>query len=372
MCGAVAEQTRSARNESLIEDATRAYEAWMGRFTPIVRADLALKHEHMRSDAFRFLRATFYRWQQRWPAVCHADFHAPVVLAVADLHIENFGTWRDQEGRLIWGVNDFDEAGRLPYTNDLIRLATSAFLAIEATHLRLAPTEAAEAILGGYTEALRSGGLPLVLEGNHPGLREMALSALRDPGAFWEHMRSGRRLTGTLPRGARKALEVLLPKSIGTYEVRRRVAGVGSLGRPRLVAVAQWQGGWIAREAKARVPSACVWSGALETRAYRDILKRAVRVRDPYLQIRRRWIVRRLAPDCGRIELANLPKARDEHRLLHAMGKDTANVHLGSAPARRILNDLGKRPTRWLETSARMMAEETIRDWDRWRHHSEH
>jgi len=32
------------------------------------------------------------------------------VLAVGDLHVENFGTWRDAEGRLIWGVNDFDES----------------------------------------------------------------------------------------------------------------------------------------------------------------------------------------------------------------------------------------------------------------------
>jgi uncharacterized protein (DUF2252 family) len=101
-------------NDSRIEDATRAYEAWMGRYTRIVRADLALKHEHMRSDPFHFLRTTFYRWQQCWPSICQTAIHAPVVLAVADLHIENFGTWRDQEGRLIWGVNDFDEACPLP------------------------------------------------------------------------------------------------------------------------------------------------------------------------------------------------------------------------------------------------------------------
>ena len=49
-----------------------------------------------------------------------------MVLAIGDLHLENFGTWRDAEGRLVWGINDFDEAWALPYTNDLIRLATSA------------------------------------------------------------------------------------------------------------------------------------------------------------------------------------------------------------------------------------------------------
>jgi hypothetical protein len=35
---------------------------------------------------------------------------APVVTGVGDLHVENFGTWRDADARLVWGVNDFDEA----------------------------------------------------------------------------------------------------------------------------------------------------------------------------------------------------------------------------------------------------------------------
>ncbi len=32
------------------------------------------------------------------------------VLAVGDLHVNSFGTWRDAEGRLCWGLDDFDEA----------------------------------------------------------------------------------------------------------------------------------------------------------------------------------------------------------------------------------------------------------------------
>ena len=35
-----------------------------------------------------------------------------------------YGTWRDTEGRLVWGINDFDEAYPSPYTNDLVRLAS--------------------------------------------------------------------------------------------------------------------------------------------------------------------------------------------------------------------------------------------------------
>ena len=51
-----------------------------------------------------------------------------VLLAVGDLHVENFGVWRDSQQRLVWGINDFDDACELPFTSDLVRLAASALL----------------------------------------------------------------------------------------------------------------------------------------------------------------------------------------------------------------------------------------------------
>jgi uncharacterized protein (DUF2252 family) len=112
-----------------VRTATTAYEAWLGKQIPLLPADLKLKHQRMIEGVFPFLRATFYRWAQLWPDNCPELANAPVTLAVGDLHIENFGTWRDSEGRLIWGVNDFDEACELPYAVDLLRLAVSALLA---------------------------------------------------------------------------------------------------------------------------------------------------------------------------------------------------------------------------------------------------
>lgn len=67
------------------------------------------------------------------------------------MHVENFGTWRDVEGRLVWGVNDVDEAAALPYTSDLVRLATSAELA-DGVKVKLPAI--CEAVLDGYTETL--------------------------------------------------------------------------------------------------------------------------------------------------------------------------------------------------------------------------
>src|SRR5215472_9379873 len=102
-----------------IVQATAEYEAWLGERLTLVHSDLDKKHRDMASDAFIFLRATFYRWAQLFPKRCSVINQAPTVLAVGDLQIENFGTWRDIEGRLIWGINDLDEAYPICYTNDL-------------------------------------------------------------------------------------------------------------------------------------------------------------------------------------------------------------------------------------------------------------
>src|ERR1041385_2795839 len=105
---------------------TRKYEAWLASQIPVIDADVQQKHKLMRQAVFPFLRATFYRWAQTFPKVCPKVARATEVLGVGDLHVENFGTWRDTEGRLIWGINDFDEACWLPYTCDLVRLVASA------------------------------------------------------------------------------------------------------------------------------------------------------------------------------------------------------------------------------------------------------
>src|SRR5690242_6906020 len=99
--------------------ATRAYERWMRERIDVVGADLRHKHEEMAAAAFPFMRATFYRWIPLWREACPDLVETPKLLAVGDLHVENFGTWRDAEGRLVWGINDFDECHPMPYAIDL-------------------------------------------------------------------------------------------------------------------------------------------------------------------------------------------------------------------------------------------------------------
>ena len=63
-----------------------------------------------------------------------------------------------------------------------------------------------------------------------------------------------------------------------------------------------------------------------------------------------------------------MPKERDESRLLRAMGFETANVHLGTPGAAKvILRDLDKRPADWLHEAATAMVKATTADWREWR-----
>ena len=351
--------------------ATRNFEEWLGHRTDLVQKDLRLKHENMKAAIFPFLRATFYRWAQIWPEICPDLAKAPQALAVGDLHIENFGTWRDVEGRLIWGVNDFDEVHPLSYANDLVRLAVSAHLAAEAGNLPLKHNDICDSILEGYSEGVRSGGLPFVLGENHDWLRQIAESELRDPIHFWAKMDALPTVKADVPISAIDALEHLMPARGLSYRLARRVAGLGSLGHARYVAIADWKGGRIAREAKALVSSACYWAkghqGPPEI-LYQTIISRAVRCPDPFVQLRGRWIVRRLSPHCSRIELTTLHAPGKELRLLHAMGSETANIHLGTNTARKpILKHLQKQKAKWLHGAAEDMVKAVRADWKTWR-----
>src|SRR4030095_14514278 len=100
------------------------------------------------------------RWAETILDVCPDLRDAPQVLAVGDIHVENFGTWRDAEGRLVWGVNDFDEAARMPYAIDIVRLAASAVLA-EVDGISQAKIY--RYILAGYREGLADR-RPIVLD----------------------------------------------------------------------------------------------------------------------------------------------------------------------------------------------------------------
>jgi hypothetical protein len=333
--------------------------------------ELDYKHEMMARDTFSFLRATFYRWAEQSPQALPELAEGVRVLAVGDLHVENYGTWRDAEGRLVWGVNDFDEAYRMPFTFDLVRLATSAGLAAAEGYLNIDLKQACAAIMHGYLRALRAGGRPVVLAEKDRWLRKMASGRLRDPVAFWARMQALPTARGSLPPNLKVLLARRLPAEATKVRFVRRRSGLGSLGRERLVAIADWHGSAVAHEAKAMAPSAWEWAHkdhATSRIYYLDLASSAVRCPDPLSELREGWLLRRLSPDCSRIELVTLPQQRDEARLLRSMGWEAGNIHLGTRGAgKAILADLKRRKSAWLRESATMMGRLVRDDWKAWR-----
>jgi hypothetical protein len=361
-----------------IVKSTAAFEQWLGKLTQLLPDDLHSKHEQMADRPFAFLRATFYRWMQRWPQEGKRWADAPIAPSVGDLHVENFGTWRDAEGRLAWGVNDFDEAYDLPFTTDLVRLATSAALAAGSDRLGMSIGELCDAILDGYAVGVAEPS-PFVLAERHSWLATLAAEELRNPARYWAKMEQWPSVPfpKTKPgTEAVAALHALLPQPVAeskAYRLVRRTAGLGSLGKIRLVALAHWQGATIAREAKALTTSACVWAdGKPASKAkinYDRIMNGSVRCADPLVIAKNGWVVRRLAPDCGKIDIASLAHAGDVGRLISAMGRETANIHAAAdkGTIKDIRRDLKSRGHRWLAKAAETMAGVVHQDWGDWR-----
>src|SRR6266576_50249 len=83
-----------------IRKSVRAYERWLRAELKgqLVEKDVERKRKLMRQGPFPFLRATYWRWSETILDTCPDLADAPKVLAIGDIHIENYGSWRDAEG----------------------------------------------------------------------------------------------------------------------------------------------------------------------------------------------------------------------------------------------------------------------------------
>jgi hypothetical protein len=140
----------------------------------------------------------------------------------------------------------------------LVRLATSVKIVTDCEQLTIKLKRGCEAILEGYEQSLRTGGRPIVLAEQEKYLQRLGIDAIKPSKDFWETLNRLPGVSGRLPRNLKAALEKTFPPRVDHKLVRRK-AGMGSLGQPRFVAIVDWEGGCIAREAKASVPSSSMW-----------------------------------------------------------------------------------------------------------------
>jgi hypothetical protein len=246
----------------------------------------------------------------------------------------------------------------MPYALDLVRLTTSALL---SPHLQLSGDDLAEAILKGYRRGLANPCAVLLDEGLG-WLRAYANPTAKSNKEFWKEVDGYPVATPT--REAREALKMSLPDDAETLRFATRRKGGGGLGRPRYIAIASWNSGHIVREAKALVPSAWDWAhkATLPSRLM-DAANGRFRSPDPHLHLRSNFVLRRIAPDSRKIDIADLEVQGLTEDLFSAMAADLAAIHAASERAVRIPEDLDSRPAGWLRAAADIAKASVERDY---------
>ncbi|GAA0489811.1 DUF2252 domain-containing protein [Streptomyces sp. NPDC046215] len=114
------------------EEILAVFDTAFGELLAADPAAFRVKFRKMAASAFAFYRGTaclFYRdLEEGGDSGPYLDERTSRVWIHGDLHAENFGTYMDANGRLVFNVNDFDEAYVGPFTWDLKRFAASIAL----------------------------------------------------------------------------------------------------------------------------------------------------------------------------------------------------------------------------------------------------
>ena len=230
---------------------------------------LERKQQRMSASPFAFLRGAaplFYRVLANAPRLARGPEDEG--LLCGDLHLENFGAYRPDRpsprgDRVVFDLNDFDEAFFGHLHLDLLRVLTSVLLASRGWGCNAASAlELAGEFLEGYRKALDSG--------RSPGVPRPVSALLEQVAARKRHELLARRTVGAgnrrrfrigptllrLPRGVRAACARAFtrfareeiahsghpPKRFRVLDAAFRVAGTGSLGTFRVAVLVEGHG----------------------------------------------------------------------------------------------------------------------------------
>lgn len=210
---------------------------------------LKRKWSRMSASPFAFLRGASALWcelLEREPKLLEGLPGAGVL--VGDLHLENVGTFRTA-----WGVslhvNDFDESFEGPWAFDVARLLTSTLLARPELGIGgLAAVALTEEVLDGYDAGLAgaSARLPTTLSlvvdrANKKPEEKFLLKRLERPGRLVRDEKNPSApvtVLAQVKRAVQQWAEATHQKHpVSVVDVTRRVAGTGSLGVQRFVAL---------------------------------------------------------------------------------------------------------------------------------------
>ena len=325
---------------------------------------LRRKYAAMAQNAFRFFRATPSLFYQDWCGP-KATLAQPVSWLCADLHLENFGSYRAANKLVYFDINDFDEALLAPISLDIARLITS--LAVVAPTLKYSPPTVrtlAQRLMTTYVQTLRRGKPQSVERGTARGVlqhflhqvaqrsRKILLAEHTRGSGKHRQLRRDQAGQSGLSAQDRAGLLAWLTPILGQFadcqlvDVAHRVAGTSSLGLPRYVLlVKNGEGKWRLLDLKAARPSAAApWVGVTQP-DWPDQATRVVRLQERLQDVAparltalpgpagQSFVLRTLQPQADRVDLLahSLQSANQLGELLETMAQLTASAHLRSS-----------------------------------------
>jgi uncharacterized protein (DUF2252 family) len=307
---------------------------------------------------------------------------------VGDLHLENFGAYRPegfandaQRHKVVFAVNDFDDAFIGPQRLDVLRLLTSTLLAARDWGLSTpAMREAGEVVLSGVVLGRAQGkaGRPpkavrdLLSKATARTRRELLDERTR-PTRKGRRFLLGPRYRSLGFRGQRLARAAFAryirqvpldlrgqAESWNIEDLAFRVAGTGSLGRARIAVLVAGKGGphggWFFEMKEQGTPagksfaSAAVESGARRVlSALHACLERPPRMAGTTKFGGRPMLVRRLMPQEDTLDLGGLSSGEREGALAY-LGALTGALHRRGA----------NHPRAWKTRDARILLENAV------------
>lgn len=311
---------------------------------------LVRKWSRMAASPFAFLRGASGLWGEalrREPKLLHGFPGRGVV--VGDLHLENFGTFQTARGPA-FHVNDFDEAFVGPWAFDLLRLLTSVLLARgELSVSGTAVLSLADALVEGHARGV--GGArqtpprfvqALVAKAGRAEEEKLLKKKLDSKERL---VRDGERMlpapqavVKAVPEALRTWAAALSPRvreleRLEVLDVVRRVAGTGSLGVERVLALCRGNGRRVLVELKQARGSP---SDPVATSPERlvELMRKAL----PAMPAGFGWsrlaglpvVVHPLHAGEAKLEASGLP-AEELPELMHYLGYVTGQVHRNGA-----------------------------------------
>lgn len=217
---------------------------------------LQMKFAAMQANPFTFLRGTCHLFYEDWHTSLN-QFKSPSAWICGDCHLENFGSYKGDNGLVYFDLNDFDECALVPCLWELIRLLTSLILAAKTLKLNESQTDKIlNEMLTRYAKTLATGKPKWVERKTAKGMVKRLLTDLngrtqKDFLVSRTELRGGKLALAVDGKHALKLSKAKKAVALDLFknsmqvsnkndfyyplDIARRVAGTGSLGIERYV-----------------------------------------------------------------------------------------------------------------------------------------